>query len=444
MSKKIVRMTLAAAVATAGTFNVNYPAGTSRGTFLKGKEHKMLVQGALFEAPEDFTISFGATYATVTYNGVTTLAEGAAVTFELDAQGGEDAFEALDDLANASVQKAYPLLLNLGSPIVADIDSLIDGATGTELPDSTPTTVTYTQADIGTSPCDGANTTWVLATPRNLTMTVTHGSSIVACEARITGKDVFGNVLKETLAVTATGTTKTATGVKAFAEVTEIELYSASDMTANTVEIGHGSAIGLPAYVADSRNVLAELIDGVALPRHNDYVRVPFQLTEAEMDAGGSFWVIPNVTGVVHDAATVVENTVTTGGDITFEIGGTAVDGLTVTIANSAVAGEVDTATATYGHASTAITAGTAIEIVVPAAFNASAPVNGYIGIFRTGSPLRGTLAAGLSVATKSTATTADVRGLYTPNVTLDGSTAISLLVTVADPGFLGNPQYVG
>lgn len=442
MTIKIVEHTLTADVATAGTFTVGYPTGFSKGSFLKGKEHKMICQNALFTAPTDFTCSFGASSVTVTYNGTTTLASGALVRFQFDAQG-EDVLDVYSPLVGNPVANLVPLFVNLGSPILFDIDSIIDGATSTELPDATPTTITYTQADIGTSPCDGANTTWILAHPRNLTMTVTHGSSIVACEARITGLDAYGEVMNETLAVTATGTTKTATGVKAFKEITTIVIYSASDMTTNTVEIGHGSILGLPVYVGTVRQVIAELVDGVALPQFNSYVQCPFQLTEAEMDASGSFWIIPNVTGVIHDAATVVEATVTTGGDITFEIGGTAVDGLTVTIANSSSAGDVDTATATYGHASTAITAGTAIEIVVPSAVNASAPLNGYVGIMRT-SQTRGTFVGGLTPATKSTATTADVRGTYQAAVTLDGSTAISLFVMVTDPTFLGNPQYAG
>jgi hypothetical protein len=442
MTIKIVEHTVTSDVATGGTFTVGYPTGCTKGTFLKGKNHKMICQNALFTAPTDFTCSFGASSVTVTYNGTTTLAAGAALRFQFDVQG-EDVLDVYSELVGNPVSNLVPLFINLGSPIVADIDSIIDGATSTELPDGTPTTITYTQDDIGTSPCDGVNTTWVLATPRNLTMTVTHGSSIVACEARITGLDAFGEIMNETLAVTATGTTKTATGIKAFKEITSIVLYAATDMSANTVEIGHGSVLGLPVYVGTVRQVIAELVDGVALPRFNDYIQCPFQLTEAEMDAAGSFWIIPNVTGVIHDAATVVENTVTTGGTITFEIGGTAVDGLDVVIANSAAAGEVDTATATYGHASTAITAGTAIEIVVPSAFNASAPVNGYVGIMRT-AQTRGTFVGGLTPATKSTATTADVRGTYQPAVTMDGSTGISLFVMVTDPTFLGNPQYAG
>lgn len=55
-----------------------------------------------------------------------------------------------------------------------------------------------------------------------------------------------------------------------------------------------------------------------------------------------------------------------------------------------------------------------------------------------------GTVTAGLAVATKSTATTADVRGTYTPNSAPDGSKSFSLLVALEDLEFLGNPQFAG
>lgn len=55
-----------------------------------------------------------------------------------------------------------------------------------------------------------------------------------------------------------------------------------------------------------------------------------------------------------------------------------------------------------------------------------------------------GTFAAGLAVNTPSTATTADIRGTYTPNAAPDGAKSLSLVVNLPDPTFLGNPQYAG
>lgn len=58
--------------------------------------------------------------------------------------------------------------------------------------------------------------------------------------------------------------------------------------------------------------------------------------------------------------------------------------------------------------------------------------------------PAAGTLVAGLAVATKSTATTADVRGTYDPNSACDGAKVFELDLLLADPTFLGNPQFAG
>jgi hypothetical protein len=53
-----------------------------------------------------------------------------------------------------------------------------------------------------------------------------------------------------------------------------------------------------------------------------------------------------------------------------------------------------------------------------------------------------GTVVAGLTGATKPTATTADVRGTYLPNSATDGSRAWELLVALPDPTYLGAEQY--
>lgn len=55
-----------------------------------------------------------------------------------------------------------------------------------------------------------------------------------------------------------------------------------------------------------------------------------------------------------------------------------------------------------------------------------------------------GTLVAGLARNTKSTATTADIRGTYTPNSTPDGAKSFALVLLVPDPEYQGNPQYAG
>ena len=58
--------------------------------------------------------------------------------------------------------------------------------------------------------------------------------------------------------------------------------------------------------------------------------------------------------------------------------------------------------------------------------------------------PTAGTLVPGLSAGTRSTATTADVRGTYDPNAACDGTRAFNLILALEDPAHRGNPQFAG
>ncbi len=60
------------------------------------------------------------------------------------------------------------------------------------------------------------------------------------------------------------------------------------------------------------------------------------------------------------------------------------------------------------------------------------------------GAPTAGTVVAALAQGTKSTATTADVRGTYDPNSAADGAKSFALIVSVPDVHDRGNPQFAG
>ena len=98
---------------------------------------------------------------------------------------------------------------------------------------------------------------------RNFIITVTHASSIVAMNVIVTGEDMFGNVITETWAVTATGTSKLSTGLKAFAVVTSITEVIAADASTNTIISGTGDVLGLE-LPASSITPVAEEEDGAA------------------------------------------------------------------------------------------------------------------------------------------------------------------------------------
>lgn len=84
--------------------------------------------------------------------------------------------------------------------------------------------------------------------PRNVVITVTHASSVVAMSGTITGYDEYGTLITESWSVAATGTSKTFTGKKAFKTVVAITETVAADASANTIISGSGAVLGLDHY----------------------------------------------------------------------------------------------------------------------------------------------------------------------------------------------------
>jgi len=119
---------------------------------------------------------------------------------------------------------------------------------------------------------DGASTTemtlgGVLAkkpdVPRNVVITVTHASSVVAMSGVITGTDWTGKTITEAWSVTATGTSKTYTGKKAFASITSITEVVAADASDNTIIAGTGNVLGLKVKASTSK-LLDEQMDSAS------------------------------------------------------------------------------------------------------------------------------------------------------------------------------------
>lgn len=146
------------------------------------------------------------------------------------------------------------LFIDLGKPAAADADGLINDATSTELPNDD--TIVYAFPADNESPTDEVLRTGVLDVPRNIVVTATHNSSLVAMDFLITGLDQYGETVVELLQISATGTSKSATGKKAFKQVTSIAITSGGDATANTVNVGTGQALGLP-FRAEANCVLS-------------------------------------------------------------------------------------------------------------------------------------------------------------------------------------------
>jgi hypothetical protein len=102
-----------------------------------------------------------------------------------------------------------------------------------------------------------------LTPARNVVITVTHGSAVVAMSGTITGKR-FGRTLTEAWSVTAGTTSKTFTGKKAFDTVTSITETVAADASANTIIMGSGVVFGLD-FKCGSVDVIADEQDGATV-----------------------------------------------------------------------------------------------------------------------------------------------------------------------------------
>jgi hypothetical protein len=150
--------------------------------------------------------------------------------------------------------------VDLGAPVALDADALVVAATGAELPNAT--TITYTFPG-SASPIDGVRADGILDKPRNITAAVIHDTSVVAMTLLVTGKDENTVTMSEALTITATGTSKTATGKKAFKTITSIAITSAGNATTNTLDMGFGDTLGLPYMLKGDKNKVIYLMDGV-------------------------------------------------------------------------------------------------------------------------------------------------------------------------------------
>ena len=145
--------------------------------------------------------------------------------------------------------------VSLGSPIALDADGLIVGATSTELPNNA--TITYTTANHGSSPIDNVATpapstittstgatasVWALDVPRNITATST--SAVADTVFTITGYDEPKVKVVDQFTIAAGASA--GAGKKAMKYIESIAIYSAGDVTTDTVTVGWGDVLGLP------------------------------------------------------------------------------------------------------------------------------------------------------------------------------------------------------
>lgn len=265
MSLDVINATLAADVATNGTFTVPYPTGTTGGAFSGGYNHKLIAAGKERSSPADFTLAFGASVITVTYKGVTTLPAGSVVRLQLDSVGLKPYADPAI-LTSKRTQGLNDLILNLGSPIAGAANNV----SASQAVLAATASGALLNGAVGVTP----------DVPRNVVAAWT-GTSVLT----VTGVDEYGVVVRES---SASGTSFT--GKKAFAKITSITV--SADVTALTA--GYGNVLGLPLLVQQVGLVLREMQDGAVATAGTIVAGVTSAASATTGDVRGTY--TPNAT----------------------------------------------------------------------------------------------------------------------------------------------------
>jgi hypothetical protein len=244
MAWDVLSTTVSAAVPTGGTLTFAYPAGKTAGTYRGAYGQEMYVEGLQVRAlcPVDFSISYGASVATVTWNGATAIPANTTCRLQSTYIGYLDEEQHRPTAANMRTQDFVLCFVDFGA---------------------VPTAVTNQYA---AAQAVGAAGNLTLAAAANLinpvpvnVQMVSAGAGDTTQTATIFGLDEYGQVMTERLSMN--GTT-IVLGKKAFKSITRIAMSAA---TAGNISAGFGKVYGLPVYLPMAALVLRELQDG-AIP----------------------------------------------------------------------------------------------------------------------------------------------------------------------------------
>lgn len=241
-----VSHTIASSAGAGATFTVSYPTGREAADYLGATDHKIFSNAHPMQsaASGNFSLSFGASNITVTISSTVTFVAGETIWLHLDraeADGGVE--DPAEELASSAVMDAMQTVkISLGAPITADPNGICEAQSGAA----------------GALTLDGALVSGGVATldvPRNI---VVDSGGADTATLTVTGTDYYGNDLVEE--ITLNGSTAVP-GKKAFKTVISV----VSDATiSNGAFVGTGDVLGLPVFLGDAGDVLAELEDGAA------------------------------------------------------------------------------------------------------------------------------------------------------------------------------------
>lgn len=106
---------------------------------------------------------------------------------------------------------------------------------------------------------------------------------------------------------------------------------------------------------------------------------IPFDIPATELGAGTAIDLVSPVAGVVETLIVLTQTAIVTGGVVTAKIGTTDVTGLSITVADAATKGTIQTDDATSGTATRTVAKYGRLQVVPSAAFNGGGALSGYL-----------------------------------------------------------------
>lgn len=146
-----------------------------------------------------------------------------------------------------------------------------------------------------------------------------------------------------------------------------------------TTRYGWKKMFATMSAVQNGLRALVELIDAKFYAR--GYIHIPFTISATELSAGTSIEMISPVAGTITTMKTIVQTAIVTGGAVTAKVGTTDITGLSITVADAATKGTVQTDSPTAGDDTDVVAVGSRIQIVPTAAFNGGGELRGILTI---------------------------------------------------------------
>jgi hypothetical protein len=248
-----VALTIATQVTTAGTIVAPYPTGRQIADYTFGNTHALSWNGVQLAFPRDFSISLGATAATLTLKANVTIPAGAAVWVTLDRPGS---------LNENMMRQASELtaLVQRGSHVVTPVTAVLVSMGAPTTAVTTAVCALQTPAAVGALLVNGtlaAGGKATLDVPRNVTLTAAGNAS--GMTVLFTGLDEYGSVMTELLAGPNATTT---VGKKAFAFVTSAVMAGSGFVA---ISAGTGNVLGLPTPLAGAFCIIKEVVDSAVV-----------------------------------------------------------------------------------------------------------------------------------------------------------------------------------